>query len=122
MGKAALQADLNRCLGKLSEVNGKLGKLRAALSNLQGVSTAIEYVLVSAENIKSNYHLAGHPYDEEAQTEKTTVDKVVEKYDEYKQNMISRLSSKISSLESEAASLRSGINMLSQAIARAKED
>lgn len=70
MGKAALQADLNRCLGQLSEVNGKLGKLRAALSNLQGVSTAIEYVLVSAESIKSNYHLAGHPYDEEAQTEK----------------------------------------------------
>lgn len=122
MGKAALQADLNRCLGQLSEVNGKLGKLRAALSNLQGVSTAIEYVLVSAENIKSNYHLAGHPYDEEAQTEKTTVDKAVEKYDEYKLNMISRLSSKISSLESEAASLKSGINMLSQAIARAKED
>lgn len=29
MGKAALQADLNRCLGQLSEVNGKLGKLRA---------------------------------------------------------------------------------------------
>ena len=50
MGKAALQADLNRCLGKLSEVNGKLGKLRTALSNLQGVSTAIEYVLVSPEN------------------------------------------------------------------------
>lgn len=122
MGKAALQAGLNRCLGKLSEVNGKLGKLRAALSNLQGVSTAIEYVLVSPENIKSSYHLAGHPYDEEAQTEKNTVDKTVEKYDEYKQNMISRLSSKISSLESEAASLRSGINMLSQAIARAKED
>ena len=122
MGKAALQADLNRCLGKLSEVNGKLGKLRAALSNLQGVSTAIEYVLVSPENIKSSYHLAGHPYDEEAQTEKNIVDKTVEKYDEYKQNMISRLSSKISSLESEAASLRSGINMLSQTIARAKED
>ena len=122
MGKAALQADLNRCLGKLSEVNGKLGKLRAALSNLQGVSTAIEYVLVSPENIKSSYHLAGHPYDEEAQTEKNIVDKTVEKYDEYKQNMISRLISKISSLESEAASLRSGINMLSQTIARAKED
>ena len=121
MGKAALQADLNRCLGQLSEVNGKLGKLRAALSNLQGVST-IEYVLVSPENIKSSYHLAGHPYDEEAQTEKNTVDKTVEKYDEYKLNMTSRLSSKISSLESEAASLRSGINMLSQAIARAKED
>ena len=46
----------------------------------------------------------------------------MEKYDEYKQNMISRLSSKISSLESEVASLRSGINMLSQAIARSKED
>lgn len=112
MGKAAIQAQIDAKRGEITNLNSQISRLEECKKALTGFSTDIEYVLTSNEHIETTYYLAGTPYLNETNNEETILKTVKQKLTAKSDDVIAKLTQKISELETEKSGLDSSITWL----------
>ena len=112
MGKAAIQAQIDAKRGEITNLNSQISRLEECKKALTGFSTDIEYVLTSNEHIETTYYLAGTPYLNETNNEETILKTVKQKLTVKSDDVIAKLTQKISELETEKSGLDSSITWL----------
>lgn len=112
MGKAAIQAQIDARRGEITNLNSQISRLEGCKKALTGFSTDIEYVLTSNEHIETTYYLAGTPYLNETNNEETILKTVKQKLTAKSDDVIAKLTQKISELETEKSGLDSSITWL----------
>ncbi|NQG20120.1 hypothetical protein HO710_09185 [Streptococcus suis] len=121
MGKAEIRANISYYRGQRNKLRGKIAKLRNARIRLYQTSTTVKYVLNSHEDIKSQYHLAGTPYQEMTDREKEETKSVERYFKTQKEFFLEEIDRKISQYETSIASYDRSIYMLQEALAMADD-
>ena len=105
MGKAAIQAQIDAKRGEISRLEG-------CKKALTGFSTDIEYVLTSNEHIETTYYLAGTPYLNETNNEETILKTAKQKLSAKSDDVVAKLTQKISELKTEKSGISLSISWL----------
>ena len=112
MGKAAIQAQIDAKRGEITNLNSQISRLEECKKALTGFSTDIEYVLTSNEHIETTYYLAGTPYLNETNNEEKILKTAKQKLSAKSDDVVAKLTQKISELETEKSGLDSSITWL----------
>ena len=84
---------------KLAYIRSKMSQIEKVIAGLNGVTTKVDYILVSDENIKASYHLAGKKYQTLTEDEENILKNIK------RSTIIEELNAKYRELQSEAAML-----------------
>ncbi|MFS9243815.1 DUF5082 domain-containing protein [Streptococcus infantis] len=112
MGRAAIQLQINSYYSALNDLNSQISRLEECKKALTSFSTDIEYVLTSNEHIETTYNLAGTPYSNETKSEEAILKTAKEKLSEKSDDVVAKLTQKISELETEKSGINSSIRWL----------
>ena len=109
MGKAAIIASMNETSQAISTLNAKITKLTEIKGSLESFPTT---VLISDENIKSNYNIAGAKYSKDTSFEQDLLKNIKRDFDTKIDNVSEKVSNKIHELESQKFGLENKMNLL----------
>ena len=112
MGKATIQAQIDAKRGEITNLNSQISRLEECKKALTDFSTDIEYVLTSNEHIETNYYLAGTPYLNETNNEETILKTAKQKLSAKSDDVVAKLTQKISELETEKSGISLSISWL----------
>ena len=112
MGKATIQAQIDAKRGEITNLNSQISRLEECKKALTDFSTDIEYVLTSNEHIETTYYLAGTPYLNETNNEEKILKTAKEKLSEKSDDVVAKLTQKISELETEKSGISLSISWL----------
>ena len=90
---------------KLAYIRSKMSQIEKVISGLNVVTTKVDYVLVSDENIKASYHLAGKKYQTLTEDEENILKNIESVFNNKRSTIIEELNAKYRELQSEAAML-----------------
>lgn len=90
---------------KLAYIRSKMTQIEKVIAGLNGVTTKVDYVLVSDENIKASYHLAGKKYQTLTEDEENILKNIESVFNNKRSIIIEELNAKYRELQSEAAML-----------------
>ena len=90
---------------KLADIRSKMSQIEKVIAGLNGVTTKVDYVLVSDENIKASYHLAGKKYQTLTEDEENILKNIESVFNNKRSTIIEELNAKYRELQSEAAML-----------------
>ena len=90
---------------KLAYIRSKMSPIEKVIAGLNGVTTKVDYVLVSDENIKASYHLAGKKYQTLTEDEENILKNIESVFNNKRSTIIEELNAKYRELQSEAAML-----------------
>ena len=112
MGKAAIQAQIDAKRGEITNLNSQISRLEECKKALPDFSTDIEYVLTSNEHIETTYYLAGTPYLNETNNEEKILKTAKQKLSAKSDDVVAKLTQKISELETEKSGISLSISWL----------
>ncbi|MHB8041987.1 MULTISPECIES: DUF5082 family protein [Streptococcus] len=112
MGKAAIQAQIDAKRGEITNLNSQISRLEECKKALTDFSTDIEYVLTSNEHIETTYYLAGTPYLNETNNEEKILKTAKQKLSAKSDDVVAKLTQKISELETEKSGISLSISWL----------
>ena len=90
---------------KLAYIRSKMSQIEKVIAGLNGVTTKVDYVLVSDENIKASYHLAGKKYQTLTEDEENILKNIESVFNNKRSTIIEELNAQYRELQSEAAML-----------------
>ena len=105
MGRAEIQAEINEINQSISSLTTEIDKFVEIKKSLTSFPTTISYVLVSEENIKSGYNLAGKKYSEQTTSEQELLKNLKRDFNTKIDNVSEKVSKKIQELEEEKSDL-----------------
>ena len=97
--------DLNDKETKMAYIRSKMVQIEKVIAGLNGVTTKVDYVLLSDENIKASYHLSGKKYQTLTEDEESILKNIESVFNNKRSTIIEELSAKYRELQSEAAML-----------------
>ena len=112
MGKAAIQAQIDAKRGEITDLDSQISRLEGCKKALTDFSTDIEYVLTSNDNIETTYYLAGTPYLNETNNEETILKTAKQKLSAKSDDVVAKLTQKISELETDKSGISLSISWL----------
>ena len=112
MGKATIQAQIDAKRGEITNLNSQISRLEECKKALTDFSTDIEYVLTSNEHIETTYYLAGTPYLNETNNEEKILKTAKQKLSAKSDDVVAKLTQKISELETEKSGISLSISWL----------
>ena len=90
---------------KLAYIRSKMSQIEKVIAGLNGVTTKVDYILVSDENIKASDHLAGKKYQTLTEDEENILKNIESVFNNKRSTIIEELNAKYRELQSEAAML-----------------
>ena len=112
MEKATIQAQIDAKRGEITNLNSQISRLEECKKALTDFSTDIEYVLTSNEHIETTYYLAGTPYLNETNNEEKILKTAKQKLSAKSDDVVAKLTQKISELETEKSGISLSISWL----------
>ena len=112
MWKATIQAQIDAKRGEITNLNSQISRLEECKKALTDFSTDIEYVLTSNEHIETTYYLAGTPYLNETNNEEKILKTAKQKLSAKSDDVVAKLTQKISELETEKSGISLSISWL----------
>lgn len=112
MGKATIQAQIDAKRGEITNLNSQISRLEECKKALTDFSTDIEYVLTSNEHIETTYYLAGTSYLNETNNEEKILKTAKQKLSAKSDDVVAKLTQKISELETEKSGISLSISWL----------